>query len=71
MSDYVYTEEDRKQETEAFMKCCGSCINFASYMATAGFCKIAECNCICKNPKAMIDMFDTKCDKWVVNQEEI
>jgi len=71
MSDYVYTEEDRRQETEAFMQCCGTCLNFASYMTTAGFCKIAECNCICKNPKAMIDMFDPKCDKWILNPKEI
>lgn len=70
-SEADYTEDDRQKENEAFMQCCGSCINFDSYMATAGFCRISDNNCICKNPKAMIDMFDEKCDKWALNPEHI
>jgi len=60
-------EEELKKEKEDFLKRCGSCLNFISFMGEAGFCQIAECNCLCKNPKAMIDMFDNKCDKWTIN----
>jgi hypothetical protein len=60
-------EEALQKEKEMFLLCCGSCLNFIHFMAEAGFCKIAECNCVCKNPKAMIDMFDDKCDKWIIN----
>lgn len=60
MQDYA----ELHHENQMFLMCCGSCSNFISFMAESGFCKIAECNCVCKNPKAMIDMFDKKCDKW-------
>ena len=65
-----FNEEDAlKKEKEDFLLCCGSCLNFSSFYAEAGFCKIADCNCVCKNPKAMIDMFDEKCEKWVVSTD--
>lgn len=60
-------EEALKEEVEQFKQCCGSCIEFTSFHATAGFCKLEKCRCICKNPKLMIDMFDSKCDKWKYN----
>ena len=62
-----YTEEDRKKETEMFNQHCGSCVYFSSFYAEAGFCAIAKNNCICKNPKAIIDIWDKKCDKWKEN----
>jgi hypothetical protein len=54
-----------QKEYEGGLECCLSCDNFIYFMAEAGFCKIVECNCICKNPKAMIDIWDKKCDKWI------
>lgn len=57
-----YTEEDAKIEKEWFNKCCGSCKEFIYYHAEAGFCKISELK-LC-DPKAMIDMFDPKCEKY-------
>jgi hypothetical protein len=73
------TNDDKKQdipkinnlqeERNNFLEKCGSCLNFKFFMAEAGFCKISECNCICKNPKAMIDMWDDKCNKWIINPE--
>lgn len=56
-----------KAEYEDYLLRCGSCIHFASFMAEAGFCKLAECNCVCKNPKAMIDIWTDKCEKWEIN----
>lgn len=50
-------------EDLAFKQVCGSCNNFLPFHAEAGFCNIAEDNCICKNPHAMINMFDPKCEK--------
>ena len=60
-----YTEEDRLAEEAAFKLCCGSCENFISYHAEAGFCKISELKPC--DPKAMIDMFDLKCKEWKNN----
>lgn len=51
-------------EHEYFLQVCGSCSNFLPFISESGFCKISECNCICKNPKAMIDMWDNKCNNW-------
>mgnify|MGYP003613682509 CR=1 FL=1 len=62
-----YTEEDRFKETEAFKQVCGSCINFSSYLAEAGFCKLNNLK-LC-DPKAMIDLWDNRCDKWVYKYE--
>lgn len=59
---------ERKKELDGFMQVCGSCENFISYMAESGFCLISKCNCICKNPSAMIDMWDNKCEKWILNK---
>jgi hypothetical protein len=56
-----------QKEYESGLECCLSCDNFISFMAEAGFCKVAECNCICKNPKAMIDMWNKRCDKWILS----
>lgn len=61
-----YTEEDRIKETEMFNNCCGSCLNFNNYLASAGFCKISKLN-VC-DPKAMIDMFDNKCNNWIIKK---
>lgn len=63
----VCEEKALQEEKDAFLETCGSCINFASFHATAGLCKIASCNCVYKNPKAMIDMFDNKCSSWVLD----
>jgi len=60
-------QEALRLEQKDFLQRCGSCLNFAAFMAEAGFCKIEKCNCLCKNPKAMIDMWNDKCDKWVAN----
>jgi len=62
-------DEGLRKEREAFLEVCGSCLNFESFIAESGFCKIAECNCVCKNPKSMIDMWDKKCVEWVENPE--
>ena len=51
-------------ETEMFNTCCGSCSHFQSLMGEAGMCELNENNCLCKNPKAMIDMWNDKCEKW-------
>jgi hypothetical protein len=59
---YEYTEEDALKEDEWFKTTCGSCIHFISYHAEAGFCKISELKPC--DPKAMIDMFDPKCDNY-------
>jgi hypothetical protein len=60
---------ERQKETEWFLTCCGSCKNFLSIMAEAGICKLNENGCICKNPKAFIDMFDDKCEKWEISKD--
>lgn len=62
-SHLEYTKEDERLETEAFNKVCGSCTHFISLMGEAGLCSIAENNCLCKNPKVMIDMWNNKCEK--------
>lgn len=51
-------------EFKGYISTCGSCINFKHFMGEAGFCSIAEHNCVCMDPCVMIDMWDTKCDKW-------
>lgn len=60
-------DEELKEEKESFLNNCGSCLKFVPFMESAGFCDIAECNCLCKNPKVIIDMFDDKCDNWAIN----
>lgn len=64
-----YTEEDRKKENEFFLTVCGSCLHFSSFIAESGFCRMAKNNCVCQNPKSMIDMFNPKCEKWLENLE--
>ena len=64
-------KEALQLEREDFLQRCGSCLNFQPFMAEAGFCKIAECNCLCKNPKAMIDMWDDRCEEWIVNPDYV
>ena len=64
-------EAELEKERQAFMMCCGSCLDFVSFHATAGFCKSEENGCLCKNPKAMKDMFDPKCERWKLNEESI
>jgi hypothetical protein len=59
------------REEEDFLQRCGSCLYFITFRAEAGFCELAECNCICRNPKAMIDIWDNKCEKWVINPDII
>jgi hypothetical protein len=59
-------KEEIIKETEMLNTCCGSCIHFQSLMGESGMCALNKNNCLCKNPKAMIDMFDNKCDKWVM-----
>lgn len=66
-----YTEEDLRKETEAFKTVCGSCDYFIQYMGEAGFCELAECNCLCENPNVMIDMWDKKCSRWIANPESL
>ena len=63
-------EAERKREYEWFLTTCGSCKNFFSLMGEAGMCKLGDNNCLCENPKAMIDMFDHKCEKWEISEEE-
>lgn len=64
----IESEESAEEERQALLLCCASCANFIRVMAEAGLCKISN-NCICKNPKAFIDMFDAKCDKWQISKE--
>ncbi len=64
-------KEALQLEREDFLQRCGSCLNFQPFMAEAGFCKIAECNCLCKNQKAMIDMWDDRCEEWIVNPDYV
>lgn len=58
-------------ELKGYITTCGSCINFKHFAGEAGFCGIADYNCVCKNPKAIIDMWDSKCEKWVINPKLI
>jgi hypothetical protein len=69
-----YTEptlKDHNNEFKTAMTLCISCLHFNYFMAEAGFCEIAENNCICTNPAAMINMWDNKCDQWILNPREI
>ncbi len=59
-----YTEEDRQKEQEAWMTVCGSCINFISFHAEAGFCKLST-NKPCED---MRDIWDNKCENWSFNE---
>ena len=68
--ELLYQQQELIKEHQMWLTCCGSCINFMHYMAEAGFCKMAECNCVCKNPKAMISIWDDKCEKWEINPTE-
>ncbi len=65
------TPKDFSDEFKSIIAVCGSCANFVFFMAEAGFCGIAEDNCLCSNPKAMIDMWDKKCDEWTLNPREL
>lgn len=67
ISSENYKREALRLEREDFLQRCGSCLNFSPFISEAGFCKIDNCNCICNNPKAMIDIWDNKCGKWIVN----
>lgn len=61
------TQVDMDVELISSFDMCGSCVHFQYYQGEAGFCDIAENNCICTNPKAMIDIWDNKCKKWTVS----
>lgn len=63
-------ELDREKERLAFLECCGSCSDFVSFYADAGMCRSEEGECcLCRNPKAMKDMFDPKCSRWKYNND--
>jgi len=62
-------ESECQKEREMVLGCCISCNKFISIMGEAGLCKLNDNNCICKNPKAFIDMFDAKCDKWEISDD--
>lgn len=65
-----YTEPTLKDYNDEFKNCittCGSCANFVHFAGEAGYCSVAENNCICVNPCAMIDIWDNKCDKWEID----
>lgn len=66
--EYGYSEEDAKAELESGLNHCMSCINFKRFMGESGMCSINETS-ICKNPKALIDMWDIKCDNWAINDD--
>lgn len=61
------TQGDLDDELISYLACCGSCVHFEYFHGEAGFCDIAENNCICVNPNAMIDIWDNKCEKWSID----
>lgn len=63
-----YTEEDTIIEIKSQLNLCMSCTSFKGFMGESGICSINKI-CICKNPKALIDMWDIKCDKWVISEK--
>ena len=67
LSEFNLNDLELKFENDDFMRICGSCDNFFTFIASAGFYKLAKSNCLCRNPKAMIDMWDKKCNKWIIN----
>lgn len=65
------TLQELNDEFKHLIITCGSCIHFEYFHGETGFCAIAEDNCVCNNPYAMIDIWDNKCDKWILNPREI
>lgn len=64
-------DEALRLEYVSFLKNCGSCLNFIPFIAESGLCKIAESNCICKNPKAMINIWNDRCEKWILDPSQL
>jgi hypothetical protein len=70
-TDEELNEEMLKKEKEDFLLVCGSCLYYRYYLATMGFCKIKQGSNICAIPNGVVDLFDEKCDKWLINPENL
>ncbi len=68
MSNLSFDEEDSRFEIELMLSHCMSCVNFKSFMGESGICKLNQ-TCPCKDPKTLIDMWDNKCEKWVISDD--
>jgi len=67
--DQCYRESTLQELNDEFkhlINTCGSCIHFEYFHGEAGFCAVAEDNCVCNNPLAMIDIWDKKCVNYFI-----